>query len=473
MADRPVLWTGRELAEALGVRWASPAGEAVRARGVCMSGEHEIGDIVLTAGDAAVQRRLLASGAAAVIAASAAKDLARAYAVIEVDDLEESLYSLAVAARARCQGRIVAITGSVGKSWVKQALGHALGLQGRTSMTVGNQNSFAGVAHALAVTPRDVDYGVYEIGMSKVGSVLTKARQVRPHVAVITAIASAHIVSHPNLESIADTKAEIFQGLEPGGTAVIPRDSEFYPRLLDAAHRAGVTNVLTFGDHRDASVRLVDCDLAAEGSDVTVELEGQTWEYRLTQAGRHLVEDSLAVVAAAHAVGADWRRVARDMSGARRMHRRGGPVSLRVPGGSIIVIDDTYNANPASMRAAIEVLALHHPPPGASRIAVLGDMALQGATGPEAHAGIAASILDSGVDCVITLGDEIRYTREALPAKVLGPHCDSPEAVRDVLLARIRPGDVVLFKGSIVTTKLADAVELLYRGVGAKPVPWG
>lgn len=472
MPSKPILWTGKEIAEALGVPWPSRAGGAVRATGFNPSNWYEPGDAVYTQGGPQTQRSLLAGRAAAVLARRADPELVRSYPVLEVGDLVEALWRLATAARKRFRGKAVAITGSAGKSWTKESLAHALSKQGVTSATLGNLNSPEGVGHAVAATPRHADFGVYEIGMGDPGSVLGPARLIRPRVAVITTIAPGHLRKHPNIESIADTKAAVYQALEPGGVAVLPRDSEHYPRLLAAAREAGAAHTLSFGGHEQADVRLVDAALSATGSGVTAEYMGEQCRYRLRQAGRHLVINSLAVLAAAAAVEADWKQAAKDMAGARFMSRRGAPASLKMHGGTITVVNDTYNANPASVVAAIETLGLHDPTEGGSRLAVLADMSgVTGDSGVAAHVEMTGPLQDAGVDHVLTMGEMTAHLHRSLPTEMRGRHCATPKELCHELLERLQPGDVVLFKGS-GSTRIDQAVELLCAAVGSELVPW-
>jgi len=472
MPSKPILWTGREIAEALGTTWPSRAGDAVRATGLNHSNQYKPGDAVYTQGGPPTQRAALAGGAAAILALRADPELVRSYPVLEVGDLTEALWRLAAVARRRFRGRAVAITGSVGKSWTKEALAHALGRQGSTTATLGNLNSPEGIGHAVAATPRNGDFGVYEIGMGGPGSVLGPARLVRPHVAVITAIARSHLRDHPNIGSVVDTKAAVFEALEPGGVAVLPRDNEHYPRLLGAAREARAGRTLSFGHHKDADVRLVDAALSATGSDVSAELMGEQCRYRLRQAGRHLVIDSLAVLAAAAAAGADWRQAAQDMRDARVMAHRGAPASLRMRGGSITVLDDTYNANPASMRAATETLGPHTPAAGGSRIAVLADMSgMVGDAGVSAHVEMKGPLQDARVSHVFTMGEMMAHLHRSLSVEMRGRHCASPKELCGALLERLRSGDVVLFKGS-GSTKIHGAVDLLCAAVGSKLKRW-
>jgi UDP-N-acetylmuramoyl-tripeptide--D-alanyl-D-alanine ligase len=472
MEGKPILWTGKEIAEALAIQWPCRAGGAVRATGLNHSNWYEPGDAVYTQGGPPTQRAVLAGGAAAVLAQRADPEIIRSYPVLEVGVLSEALWKLAKVARKRFRGRVVAITGSVGKSWTKESLAHALKRQGVTSATLGNLNSREGVGHTVAATPRNGDFGVYEVGMGDPGSVLELARLARPHVAVITTIAQSHLPRHQSIDSIVETKAAIYQTLEPGGVAVLPRDSEHYPRLRAAARDAGAARRLSFGRHDDADVRLVDAALSATGSDVTAEFMGEQCRYRLRQAGRHLVIDSLAVLAAAAAVGANWKRAAQDMAGARFMVRRGSPASLKIRGGTIAVLDDTYNANPVSMRAAIETLGLHAPTSGGSRVAVLADMlGMVGEIGARAHVELVGPLKAAGVALVFTMGEMMVHLHQSLPAELRGRHCASPNELCNAILERLQPGDVVLFKGS-GDTQIHRAVELLCAAVGSKLEQW-
>lgn len=443
------LWTGAEVAEALEARWECDAGPSVRLTGVGGPRDFSPGDLVVTGGHPDEHPRLLARGAAALLVLHADADLARSYPVLRVDDLDAALRALAVAARARFRGKAAAITGTVGKTWTKVALRHTLRRQGPTYATQRNLNSLQGVMISLARTPRDARFAIFEVGMSMPGSVVPKAELVRPHVAAITAIAQGHLGRHGgDVLSIVATKGAIFETLAPGGVAVVPRDSEHHGRLRELAERAGAAKTISFGAGQGAFVRLIAADVSAEGSTVEAEVDGSPVRYRLVQAGRHLVSNSLAVLAVAWALGADWKQVADDLIHVPLAKRRGAPVKLDVPGGSVTILDDAHNANPASMRAAFEVLGLTEPGPGASRVAVLADMLGLGDQGPRLHAELAAPLLASGVDRVITLGEEIQHLRAKLPSAVLGPHCASLDDLRDELLASVRPGDIVLVKGS-------------------------
>ncbi len=293
-----------------------------------------------------------------------------------VDDTLAGLHRLGGYARERFTGRLVAVTGSVGKTTTKEMLRTMLTAFGRTHAAVASYNNHWGLPLTLARMAPDAEFCVAEIGMNHAGEIAPLARLARPDVAVITAVEKAHIGFLGSIEAIADEKAELLRALEPGGVAVLPADTPLLPRLRAAA---GDARIVTFGEARSADVRLVDLTMDADGSDVAAEVAGRRIAFRLNAPGRHMAMNALAALAAAHCLSqAAPERVARALEGFAPVIGRGTRRQIAVPGGTALLLDESYNGNPASMRAALAVLRLQ---PAERRIAVLGDMLELGDSG--------------------------------------------------------------------------------------------
>jgi UDP-N-acetylmuramoyl-tripeptide--D-alanyl-D-alanine ligase len=270
-----------------------------------------------------------------------------------------------------------------------------------------------------------------------------------------------HLGFFASVEAIADAKAEIFQGLEPGGVAVLNRDNPHFERLRREAEKRGA-KIVSFGEARDADVRLIKANVGDEGSDVTVNVMGETVTYRIGAAGRHLVQNSLAVLAAVKLAGADLASAARALENWEAEAGRGRRFIIEGPRGRIAIIDESYNANPASMRAALAILGLVPRSEFKRKVAVLGDMLELGDEGANLHAGLAHAIDESGVDIVFASGPLMGSLYQALPASRQGGYAPAPEQLAPMLLAGVRAGDVVMVKGSF-GSRMAPLVEALKR----------
>ncbi len=387
-------------------------------------------------------------GAAAAAVSRSPKRLPADAPLLMVSDTQRALEDLGKAARARCQATVIGVTGSVGKTGVKEALRHALERQGPTSASQGSLNNQWGVPLSLARLPRDAKYGVFEMGMNHAGEIDALTRLVRPDVALITTVEATHLGFFPSVEAIADAKAEIFNGMGGRGSAVLNRDNPYYERLAARASAAGVSHIVSFGAHADASVRLVACELHGCASAVTVSVMGEVFDYSVALPGRHWVMNSLAVLAAVKAAGGDAVGAAAAMATLEPLAGRGRRIKIAVPGGEAVLIDESYNASPASMRAAIAVLAAMNPKNGGRRIAVLGDMLELGDQSARLHAELAGPLNDANADLVFTAGPEMRALDRALPALRRGGHAATPGETAKLVAARLKPGDVVLVKGS-------------------------
>lgn len=371
-----------------------------------------------------------------------------------VADTLAGLRALGAYARARFAGRVVAVTGSVGKTTTKEMLRTVLGAFAPAHAAVASYNNHWGVPLTLARLPADAAFAIVEIGMNHAGEIAPLACLARPHVAVITAIERAHIGHLGSIEAIADEKAALLSGLEPGGTAVLPADSPLLPRLLA---RAGAAGVIRYGTSRDAEVRLLHCAADADGSDVTVSLGGMEIRFRLGAPGAHMAMNALATLACAVALGLDGQRAAAALASFAPVGGRGVRQRIAVLGGEVLLLDESYNASAASVRAALQVLALQ---PATRRIVVLGDMLELGDEGPREHSGLASSVV-SVADMVFTCGPLMRGLHDSLPDRIRGVHADDSAALAPIVASALRPGDAVLVKGSLGSrmTRIVQALS--------------
>jgi UDP-N-acetylmuramoyl-tripeptide--D-alanyl-D-alanine ligase len=368
--------------------------------------------------------------------------------LIVVEDVLEALRRVARAARQRSAGKIIAVTGSVGKTSTKEALALALSASGETHASAASFNNHWGVPLSLARMAASAQYGVFEIGMNHAGEITPLVRMVRPHVAIITAVEPVHLEHFGSMEAIADAKAEIFLGLDAGGAAVICRDNPHYGRLRRRAEEAGVSNILSFGEAAGAEARLIKCALHADCSTVEGLILGEPVTYKLGAPGRHLVMNSLAVLAAARLAGADLARAAVALAQQVPAAGRGTRIALELPKGRALLIDESYNANPTSMRAALALLGQAAIGPGGRRIAVMGDMLELGSAGEELHRDLVDAVRQHDIDLVYCAGPLMAALWEALPTARRGGYARTATELEPQVAAAIRAGDAVMVKAS-------------------------
>lgn len=405
----------------------------------------------------------LSAGAALAVVAAGRLDAMPADApLLVVPDVLEALRALARAARARSQAKIIAVTGSVGKTGTKEALRLALSQDGETHASAASYNNHWGVPLSLARLPASAKYGVFEIGMNHAGEIAPLAQLVRPHVAVVTAIAPVHLEYFDTIEAIADAKAEIFSGVERGGCAALNRDDAQFERLRAHAAEAGVGRIVSFGAHAQSDARLIEAALKPDCSTVRARILGEDVTYKIGAPGRHLVMNSLGVLAAASLAGADLAVAALALAQLTPPAGRGRQHAVAVAGGFVTVIDESYNANPASMRAALAVLGQTPVGRHGRRIAVLGDMLELGAAREKLHRDLLDPVLDHGVDLVFCCGPQMRALWQALPSERRGGYAETAAALEPVVLAAMRAGDVVMIKGSL-GSRMGPIVEALRR----------
>ncbi len=472
------LWTGEELRQAMGARVIGALPDAI--------GGASIDTRTLQPGDAFfaitglardghefVAAALEAGAAVAVIdeahAAMLAPLVADRGALLVAPDVLGALEAAARASRARSQARIVAVTGSVGKTSTKEALRLALAGQGRTHASVASYNNHWGVPLTLTRMPRETEFGVFEIGMSAPGEIRALTAMVRPHVAIVTTVAPVHLEFFPSVEAIADAKGEIFEGLEPEGAAIINADNPYAPRLRALAERAGAARILTFGEAADADVRLTREILQSDLSIVEARVFGEPATWRVGAPGHHMVVNSLGVLAAVQALGADVALAALALGQMSAPQGRGERTRLAAHGGDFLLIDESYNANPASMRAAIAALGKVEPGPRGRRIAVLADMLELGPQGAALHAGLAADLEAHDIDLVYAAGPMMQALWEALPPARRALHRADPAGLEDAIVAAVHAGDVVMVKGSNSTriSRIVTALKARFPAAGS------
>lgn len=450
------LWTGDDVALATNGRHASGAPTADwQARGVSIDSRNcAPGDLFIALAGPNFDGHdyvgaALAGGAAGAVVSRIPDDLKGSTQLVAVDDCDAALTALGRFARDRSQAQFVCVTGSVGKTSTKDGLAAALAACGTTHATAGNLNNHLGTPLTLARTPADSVYGVLELGMNHAGELTPLSKLARPDVAVITTIEAVHLEFFDSVCGIAEAKAEIFAGLGDKGVAVLNRDNAYFAFLASIAADQGAKRILGFGADPEADSRLVSADFDDDGSDVTAEVDGHVLHYRLNAPGRHRVINSLAVLAAVAGLGANLDAAAAALADVAVARGRGRRHHVATSAGDYVVIDDSYNASPASMRAAFDVLGAAHPEGAGRRIAVLGDMLELGTDAARLHAALARNLETNDVDLVFTSGALMAALHEALPPQMRGDHTDTPEELLPLVLNAIQAGDVVLVKGSL------------------------
>jgi UDP-N-acetylmuramoyl-tripeptide--D-alanyl-D-alanine ligase len=418
-------------------------------------GDHRDGHEFVTAA-------LSANAALAVIAAERRAQFPADARLLVVHDVLAALRELAAAARTRMHGKVIGVTGSVGKTGTKEALRLALSKDGETHASVASYNNHWGVPLSLARCPSSARYAVFEMGMNHAGEIAPLARLARPDVAIITSIAPVHLEFLGSLANIADAKAEIFTGVAAGGAAVINRDIAQFAQLEQRALQAGVKRVISFGEHAGADARLIKCALHARCSTVEAEILGTRFSYKIGAPGLHLVINSLAVLATAELVGADLALSALALAELQAAPGRGAPIEIELPGGPALVLDESYNANPASVQAALAVLGKSSIGPQSRRIAVLGDMLELGSEALDLHRVLADAVIANGVDLVFCCGPLMHALWQALPASRRGGYAENSSALEPQVVQAIRAGDVVMVKGSL-GSRMAPIVMALQR----------
>ena len=465
MSARP-LWTVDEMAAAMGAERQGPlpsaiSGISIDSRTVA-PGEAFFALADRRDGHEFVDAALAAKAALAVVAAERRGQFPQDAPLLVVPEVLPALRDLAAAARKRTDAKVIGVTGSVGKTSTKDALLLALQKEGEAHASVASYNNHWGVPLSLARCPASARYVILEMGMNHAGEIEPLSRLARPHVALITTIAPVHLEFFGTLAKIADAKAEIFLGLENGGAAVLNRDNSQFAHLSRRAKEARVARVVSFGQHPKADARLIKFALHPECSTVEANILGTELTYKIGAPGHHLVVNSLAVLAAAELVGADLALAALALAEFKPQAGRGKLIELELPGGTALLIDESYNANPVSVEAALALLGRAAIGPRGRRIAVLGDMLELGPRGRALHRGLVAAINANGIDLVFCCGPLMRALWQALPAGRRGGYAEDSAALEAQVLSAVRAGDAVMVKGSL-GSRMGPIVGALQR----------
>lgn len=451
---RTPLWTSHAMAEAMRAAINGALPEAVTGLSIdsrtiapgeayfAIKGDvHDGHDFVAAA---------LQAGAGLAVVESAQRDkFAPDARLLVVEDVLAGLVALAHAARARLGAQVIAVTGSVGKTSTKEALRRVLDAQGETHASVASFNNHWGVPLSLARCPASVRFAIFEIGMNHAGEIEQLVKMVRPQIAIVTTVEPVHLEFFAGIEAIADAKAEIFEGVEPSGAVVLNRDNSQFNRLQRRARELGITRIVSFGADKKSDARLLDVSLHSACSAVHANILGHDVTYKLGMPGRHMVMNSLAVLAAALLAGADLALAALSLSQIEPATGRGARRTLHLANGDATLIDESYNANPASMAAALNVLGQAAVGPHGRRIAVLGDMLELGPTSPALHRGLNEAVKANHVDLVYCCGPLMRNLWDALSTGKRGGYAESAADLEPQAVAAIRAGDTIMIKGSL------------------------
>jgi UDP-N-acetylmuramoyl-tripeptide--D-alanyl-D-alanine ligase len=438
-----MLWTSDEIVQATG----GTASEPFETSGVTFdSREVGPGDLFLALKGESTDGHRFLDQAFAQGAAGALVSQATTQPHVFVGDTTAALDALGIAARGRMAGKVIGVTGSVGKTGTKEALFAALDRSdpGYAHRSVKSYNNHTGVPLSLARMPRGARFGVFEMGMNHAGELAQLTRLVRPHVALVTTIAPAHMGFFESEAAIADAKGEIFQGLEPGGTAIVPFDSPHRDRLIAAAE-PHAARIVTFGLAEGADFRAVETMRTRTGGTfITARFDARELSFTLSQPGAHWVSNAMAILAAVDAVGGDLEIAGLALAEMGGIAGRGQRLLVPVAGGTALVIDESYNANPASMRATLAVLAQE---PG-RKLAVLGEMRELGTHSDAFHIELAGPIEAAGVDYAILVGEAMAPLAQVLEGRIDFVHVPDAATARARLDSELAPGDAVLIKGS-------------------------
>ncbi len=390
-------------------------------------------------------REAFLKGASAVMVERVPQNFPSTSPILVVNDCIEALYHLAMQRRAETTAKIIALTGSVGKTSTKEMLNLAFSTFGITHATLGNLNNEIGAPLSIARMPLDAEFGIFELGMNHSGEISPLSKLVRPEIAIITTIEEVHIENFNSIEEIAMAKAEIFDGMQAGGTAILNADNPFF-NYLSAKARDVSLNVISFGAAPGANARLLEYKENAKDSFIMARIAGRDVGYHIAAKGRHMAQNSLSVLAAVHAAGQDVEEAAQALSSFSGASGRGQILQLNFGGGKITLIDDSYNASPVSMRAALGNLGALETK--GRRIAVIGDMLELGAKSAQFHESLLSDVLHNQVDVVFTVGKFSKLLFDKLPQKMRGEAVESANQILPILEKSLQAGDAVLMKSS-------------------------
>jgi len=401
-------------------------------------------------------QRAFAAGAVAALVSRIPSGVSGNFIV--VSDTQKALEALAQYSRKRTQAKIIGLTGSVGKTSAKEMLKLALAPHGKVFASHGNFNNHIGVPLNLANLPESMDFAVYEMGMNHEGEIAALTKMVRPDIAIVTNVEAVHLEFFKSVEAIADAKAEIFQGLPTNGTAILNADNAQFARLKKSAPK----NVIACGSGSNADVRLVDYQSNACGCSIKANVFGKEVSYVLGAIGKHWAITSLFALAIAHALGLDVKKSAEALAGFNEPEGRGKSIRIRVTNGEALLIDDSYNASPASMRAAFAKTDELWQASGRQgrKLAALGDMLELGKESEKLHQSLADDIQKCGFNLVFTVGKHMQALHHALPQAIRGGHAENAPVLLALLQKTLRADDLLLVKGSH-GSKMYELAEVL------------
>lgn len=458
MSGSNIIWSAKDAAAATGGHcggdWTA-TGVSIDSRTV------KSGDLFIAIkGDSsdghAYVKAAIDNGAAAAIVSHAIDGVAQDKLLI-VSDTFKALQDLGHAGRARTAATIIAVTGSVGKTGTKEMLAAAFSTQGQTHASIKSYNNHWGVPYSLSSMHAGADFGIFEVGMNHAHEITPLAQMIKPRIAIITTVAGVHAGNFENgEEGIADAKAEIFDGMEEGATAILNADNQWFDRLSGKAKSKGL-RVVSFGENDSADVKLTGFLVAANGCRVESDVMGEKISFTMQSTGKHLALNALSVLAAIKIAGGDLSKAAKAIGKIEPLAGRGSRELLDIGDkeNPVVLIDESYNASPVAMKAAFRVLAMVDPGRGGRRIAVLGDMYELGADAAKMHRELAMPLEAAGVQLVYTSGPLMKNLYDALPQDKRGGHADDTAELAKIVPEVLMPGDVVMVKGS--------------RGGGEKP----
>ncbi len=474
-----IIWTGSDLSNALQM----PVPPGLAATGVCIdSRKIKPGDLFIALSGPNFDahdfvKDAIAMGAVAAVVSKPVSGISPDARLITVADPMKSLIAMARFSRARFTGKMIGVTGSVGKTGTKEALLHVLSRQGKTFANEGNLNNHIGVPLSLSRMPADAQFAIIEMGMNHPGEIAPLSELCEPFVGIITAISPAHIeFFNDGIAGIADEKAQIVAGMSSQSVAIFNRDTPHFDRMTKHAQNRKVGRIIGFGADPLAQSRLLNCDLMPDKTHVDADILGQKISYTVGAPGRHIAINSLAVLTAAQAVGLDLNRAAADLSTLRAAPGRGMRRNIQLAsGGSFELIDESYNASPDAMRAAIDVLSRATVMPGGRRIAILGDMRELGTHSSELHKGLAPAIIAANLDMVLLCGQYMNELRPLIEIAVKTNYAADSNALAPIAAPIARAGDVIMVKGSLGSKMrvIIDALDTLSSPIqNQQPTPY-
>ena len=417
-------------------------------------------------------RSALTNGAVAAIVERLPSNMNETSSFLIVKDIHEALKKLALESRSRVAAKILAVTGSVGKTGTKDALSLVLSKKNKVHATSGNFNNHIGVPISLARMPESTEFGIFELGMNRAGEIKQLSELVKPQLAIITNINAVHLGHFENEQGIAEAKAEILLGMSSHSQIVLNLDNKWGEFLITKARRAKIENIITYGKENSCNVRISKIETTRTGSLVEIEVLGKKIHYALDFVGPHIAYNTVGVIACIHALNLDVEDAAMSLKTIRLPRGRGGQIEIPLKSGaSLTLIDESYNANPIAMRAALAVLGSRTPRCGGRRVAILGDMLELGVDGPCLHASLLDHLVAAKPDLVITIGSLMRELYDKIPPTINCSHADRSIDVSKKISDELRADDLVLIKGSL-GTNMAPIVSAIENMKSNIPSPY-